>query len=98
VDFRNLGEDDARARYADSERAILINLDHPQIRAARGIEGIEAPTFRRLAYEVAFSEYAVALASEMADNDQYIDPSDAIFDIRQTINRMARRAASLYEA
>ncbi len=98
VDFRNLGEDDDRARYADSERAILINLDHPQIRAARGIEGIEAPTFRRLAYEVAFSEYAVALASEMANNDQYIDPSDPIFDIRQTINRMARRAAALYEA
>jgi hypothetical protein len=50
----------------------------------------------RLAYEVAFSEYAIALSAELNDNDEYTDTSDPIVDIRETINRIARKAASLY--
>jgi hypothetical protein len=53
--------------------------------------------FRRLAYEVAFSEYAIALASELVNHGEYIDPSDPIVDIRETLNRVARQAAALYE-
>jgi hypothetical protein len=52
--------------------------------------------FRRLAYEVAFSEYAIALAHEMDQNGEFIEPSEAMVEIRDTLNRMARRAASLY--
>ena len=77
---------------------IYVNLDHLQIRAALGGGDVHDPMFRRLAYEVAFSEYAIALASELAANDEYIDATDPIFDIRETINRMARRAAPLYSA
>ena len=75
----------------------FINLDHPQFKAALGTGTIEDLTFRRLAYEVAFSEYALALALELAQRDEYIDVTDPIVDIGETINRVARRAASLYE-
>jgi hypothetical protein len=73
-----------------------VNLEHPQIVAARQGRGVEDPVFRRLAYEVAFSEYAVALASELENRGEYLDPSDPIVDIRETLNRVARQAADLY--
>lgn len=91
-----MGEESHRATYVRDERTIYINLDHPQLAAAKGLDTIESPTFRRLAYEVAFAEYAVALASELAGRDEYIDPSDPIVDIRETMNRIARKAAGLY--
>jgi hypothetical protein len=72
-------------------------LDHPQIAAAKGLGSQDQAAFRRLAYEVAFSEYAIALASELAARDEYLDPSDPIVDIRDTLNRVARKSASLYE-
>lgn len=96
VEFDSLGKSEPRARYAREERVIFVNLDHPQIRAARGEGSTDNVNFRRLAYEVAFCEYAIALASELASSQEYIDPTDPIFDIRETINRMAVRSASLY--
>jgi hypothetical protein len=98
VDFRNMGADEPRAKYVREERTIYINLDHPQIANAKSIGGIEDIAFRRLSYEVAFSEYAIALASELAAAEQYIDINDPIFDIRDTLNRISRSAASLYKA
>jgi hypothetical protein len=44
---------------------ILINLDHPLVRAALGDGNIEDTTFRRLSYEIAFSEYAMGLGYEL---------------------------------
>lgn len=94
VEFKNLGVESHRALYVPDERTIYINLEHPQLAAARGSGTTEEPTFRHLAYEVAFSEYAIALASELSET--YIEPSDAIVEIRETLNRLARRGASLY--
>lgn len=96
IEFDNQGEASARATYQAERRTIYINLDHPQIAAAKQGRSADDPTFRRLAYEVAFSEYSVALASELDNRGEYIDPSDPIVDIRETINRVARRAAALY--
>jgi len=87
-----------RAKYTRDERTIFINLDHPQIAAAKGSASTDDPSFQRLAYEVAFAEYAVALASELAARDEYLDPSDPIVDIRDTLNRVATKGASLYTA
>ncbi len=98
VDFRTMGADEPRAKYVRDERTIYINLDHPQIANAKSIGGIEDIAFRRLSYEVAFSEYAIALASELAAAEQYIDINDPIFDIRDTLNRISRSAAGLYKA
>jgi hypothetical protein len=96
VEFLNMGKSEARAKYERQERTIFVNLEHPQIEAALGSGGSEDPIFRRLAYEVAFAEYAIALASEMAAVSYYLDVSEPIVDIRETLNRLARRAAPLY--
>ncbi len=96
IEFDSQGVESARATYQSEKRTIFINLEHPQISAARQGRGVEDPVFRRLAYEVAFSEYAVALASELENRGEYLDPSDPIVDIRETLNRVARQAASLY--
>jgi hypothetical protein len=89
-----MGEGEPRAKYERNERTIWVNLEHPQIAAAKSIG--EDVAFRRLSYEVAFSEYAIALASELADGDWYQDVTDPIVDIRATINRISRAAAHLY--
>lgn len=94
VDFKNHGDLSPRAKYSPEDRTIYINLDHPQIAAARQFS--DEPSFKRLAYEVAFAEYAIALAQELANEGQYADLTDPIVDIRETINRLARRAATLY--
>ena len=96
IEFDNQGAESARATYQAEKRTIYVNLDHPQIAAARQGRSPEEPVFRRLAYEVAFSEYAIAVASELDNRGEYIDASDPIVDIRETINRVARAAASLY--
>ena len=93
-----MGAEELRAKYVRDERTIYINLDHPQIANAKSIGGIDDIAFRRLSYEVAFSEYAIAVASELAAAGQYVDFTDPIFDIRATLNRISRSAASLYKA
>ena len=96
VQFKPMGAESHRALYEREDRTIYINLEHPQLVAAIGTGDIDDPVFRRLAYEVAFSEYAIALASEVQGRGHYIDPSDPIVDIRETLNRLARKAALLY--
>jgi hypothetical protein len=96
VKFDYIGSESPRAQYFRDDRTIYINLDHPQFAAAMGVRSVEDPVFRRLAYEVAFSEYSIALAHELDRKGNYIEPSQAIFAIRETLNRIARRGASLY--
>jgi hypothetical protein len=96
VKFDNLGDESPRAKYYSNERLIRINLDHPQIVAARGTASLEDATFQRLAYEVAFSEYAIGLAAELAQSGEFSDLTDPIVHIGETINRLARRGAHLY--
>ena len=96
VQFQSMGVDERRATYSSDDRTIYINLEHPQLVAARGSGEVEEPLFKRLAYEVAFTEYAIALCSELAKRGEYLDPSDPIYEIRETVNRLARRGASLY--
>jgi hypothetical protein len=96
IEFDNQGVESTRATYQSEKRTIYVNLDFPQISAALQGRGVEDPVFRRLAYEVAFSEYAVALAVELENRGEYLDPSDPIVDIRETLNRVARQAAALY--
>jgi hypothetical protein len=98
IDFKEMGVDQDRAIYERDARQIVINLAHPQFKAALGAGTIEDATFRRLAYEVAFSEYAFALAFELESRNEYGEVTEALEDVRITINRVARRAASLYEA
>jgi len=96
VDYRQLGETADRSKYDPNALAILINLDHPVIRAAQKTCGIEDPAFKRLSYEVAFSEYAIAFGYEKAKQDPDMPPDDLLFEVRSTLNRVSSRAAALY--
>jgi len=98
VEFKNLGKDSHRATYDPANRTIIINLEHPQLIAAKGEGTIEEPLFKKLSYEIAFSEYAIVLANLMNENGNFLEISDAIVEIRYAINRLAKRAASLYKS
>lgn len=91
VEYRHEEERSPRSHYERETRTIVINLDHPQIaRAAREGGGIDNKQFREMTYEVAFVEYAIALGHEKLSQDEFYGGSDALFDIRETINRVSR--------
>ena len=96
VDFRSLGEDEDRSMYDSNAMTIIINKDHPVVAAALKREGIESISFRRLSYEIAFSEYAIALSYEMVSRDPAMPADDVLYDIRATLKRITRAAAPLY--
>ncbi len=96
VDFDHQGATSGRAFYQREKRTIFINLDHPQIATARRGHGVEDPVFRRLAYEVAFSEYAIAVAVELDSRGDFFEPQEAITEIRETLQRITVAAAPLY--
>lgn len=98
VDFNNAGIEALRAQYEPASRTIWINLDHPQLAAALSSSGREDPKFRRLAYEVAFTEYSIALVHELDAAKYYFEVQEAIYDVRVTLNRVSRAAAALYVA
>ena len=85
-----------RSRYERDTRTIVVNLDHPQLVAASAHGGgIESREFRQLCHEIAFVEYAIALPYEIAQQQEYYDVEDALYEIRETINRITRRAVTL---
>ncbi len=45
-----------------------------------------------MTYEIAFVEYAIVLGHERLRQDGFYPGSDALFDIRETINRVSRAA------
>lgn len=96
VDYRNLGEDEGRSLYDSGSMTILINLDNPVISKALGGGGVDDIGFRRLSFEVAFSEYSMALGYEMAQQDPDIPADDLLYEVRSTLNRVSRAAAALY--
>ena len=98
VEFEPLGERERRTKYQPERRTILVNLDHPQLAAAKGDGDIDSQEFKRVAYEVAFSEYAIALAQELADSGYYLDVQEALYEIRERVDKMARRTTNLYAA
>ena len=67
--YRNLGRSEYRSRYKGRSLSILINLDHPVLSAAMADGNVEDPAVRRLSYEIAFIEYAMALGYELLKND-----------------------------
>jgi hypothetical protein len=97
VDFDHLGADEDRSTFDRESMTIIINLDHPLVTAALGDGEIESLAFRRLAYEIAISEYSIALGYRMAEYDSDIPADDLLFEVRKTLHRVARSAAALYK-
>ena len=96
VEYRDLGDTQDRSKYDKNALTILINLDHPAVKNALRSSGIEDPNFKRLSYEIAFTEYAVALGYEMSERDPDIPADDLLYEVRSTLNRIAASAADLY--
>jgi hypothetical protein len=49
-----------------------------------------------MAYEIAFTEYAIVLAQELSGVQYYYDPQDALVDVRQTLDDLSKAFASLW--
>lgn len=96
VEYLNLGKTADRSQYDSSTLTIIINLDHPVAAAALGDGKVEDPAFKRLSYEIAFSEYAMGLGYEVAEQDPNIPADDLLYEVRSSLNRVAASAASLY--
>lgn len=96
VKYDRLGREEHRSKYDPTRLAILINLDHPAVANALRKSSAEDPVFRRLSYEIAFSEYAMALGHEFIRQDPDMPPDDLLYDVRATLNRISKAAASLY--
>lgn len=91
------GPDGYRSQY-DAERSrIVINLDHPAIEAAASLDGgVDGVAFKRLSYEVAFSEYALAVARMEVARNPELDATDAMFEVRETLRRVGAASVGLY--
>lgn len=96
VEYRPLGVNEYRSSYDPTTLTILINLDHPAVKNASRHGDVEEKSFRRLSYEIAFSEYSVALGYEMARRDPDIPADDLLYEVRSTLNRVSASAATLY--
>ena len=51
-----------------------------EIKAASTQSPVEDPNFMRMAYEIAFTEYAIVLAQELSAIQFFFDPQDALVD------------------
>ncbi len=96
VEYKALGADGERSTYDPPTLTILINLDHPLVRAALGDGSVEDTAFRRLSYEIAFSEYAMGLGYELSQEEPLMPPDDLLYEVRSTLNRISTAAVALY--
>ena len=96
VEYKHLGDNGERSVYDPTTLTILINLDHQLVAAALGEGSVEDTTFRRLSYEIAFSEYAMGLGYEVSQQDPNMAPDDLLYEVRSTLNRISTAAVALY--
>ena len=96
MEYRKIGKNEDRSRYDSAALTILINLDHAVVAAALGNGKVEDPTFKRLSYEIAFSEYAMGLGYEVLKQDPNMPGDDLLYEVRTCLNRIAAAAAPLY--
>ena len=95
IDYDHFGADFDRYLWEQDERKIIINLDHPVVKAAKALPDDEA-TYRRLIWEIAFTAYAVALADLQFERDPARDSGEATYEIRQALRRVWANAGALY--
>jgi len=97
IEYRNESPESNRSRYDSEQRVIIINLDHPQIHSIylNNNKNVESRNFREISYELAIVEYALAIPFERIKIDELYDASDALFDTRETINRLSRKISEV---
>ena len=98
VEYKALGQDESRSHYDSPTLTILLNADHQVLAAAKAGGDIEDPAFKRLSYEIAFSEYAIGLGYELANDDPGYPADDLLYEVRASLNRVSKAAAPLYRS
>jgi hypothetical protein len=100
VAFEKIGPNEKRAKYDRDNRTIYINLEHPRITVevanSKTRSPVDDPNFLRMAYEIAFTEYAIVLAQELSNAQYYFDPQDALVELRQTLDDLSKSFASVW--
>jgi hypothetical protein len=91
IEFLHETEAAHRSRYDDLSKTIVINLDHPQVKAALKLGGRDSQGFRQMCYELAIVEYAMAIGYESVRRDRFLSGEDALFSIRDTIQRVTKK-------
>ena len=102
VEFEKMGANEKRAKYDRDNRTIYINLEHPRIAVevahTKGHSPVDDPNFMRMAYEIAFTEYAIVLAQELSSAQYFFDPQDALVEVRQTLDDLSKAFASVWRS
>lgn len=89
----------AHRAYFDQDTAKIVNnLDHRALEEALAVDGgnVEGTAFRRLSYEAAFTENALALARLECARNPEIDGDEVVYEVRDALRRISQRAVSLY--
>jgi hypothetical protein len=91
VEYRNIGDENDRSKYDRPTLTIIINLDNKLVKnALKSTGSVEDPNFRRLSYEIAFTEYSMALGYELSEQDADIPADDLLYEVRTTTCRSSR--------
>jgi hypothetical protein len=96
IDYEEATAGQPRSRYDSSSKTIWINRDHTQIRSAFEASGrqVDSRQFREICCEVAAVEYAIVLQYERLEKGDQ-DASQALDEVRHTINRVTARFAQI---
>lgn len=89
VAFRNVGEANLRAFYVREERAIVLNLDHPEAVASLALGGPTSPFFAHFAFRMSVEEFTLAMVSELG----YPDAPEIAQEIRERADKYSRAFA-----
>lgn len=93
VVFRNVGEPNLRAFYVREERAIVMNLEHPEAAASLAMGGPRSPFFGHYCYRTAMEEFTLAMVSELG----YPDAPEIAHEIRERADKYSRAFAPTME-
>jgi hypothetical protein len=102
VAFEKIGKNEKRAKYDRETRTIFINLEHPRVAVEIKELNLKSPgddpNFMKMAYEIACTEYAIVLAQELSSIQYYVDPQDALVDVRQALDDLSRAFTAVADA
>ena len=96
--FEHLTEEEYRSKYVKDACTIYINLDHLQVASILKSNNysFESKQFLEIAYEIATVEYAQAVQYERLSKGEEIPVEDALFNVRDIIDRLTRKFALIF--
>ena len=87
--FRHVGDENLRAFFVREERGIVMNLDHPEAKAALDVGGPNSPFFAHYCYRTAMEEFTLAMVAELG----YPDAPEIAREIRERADKYSRAFA-----